>query len=340
MPNKFLDSARNKPLVAITMGDPAGIGPEICAKALAGGSAAKFANCLLIGDRRQLRHALKIAGINGIEINSIKKPAEARFVPGTIDLIDLGNADPARIKAGQVSKLAGRAAVEYIETAIKLALRKEIDAIATGPINKEAIRRAGYKFDGHTELLAARTKTKNYAMMFVTDKLWVMLATTHLPLAQVSRHLDRKKIVRLIKLGNETLWRVRGRKPRIGVAGLNPHAGESGIFGHEEQKIIGPAVEEAKKLGIDVKGPISPDAIFYLANSGMFDLVIAMYHDQGLIPLKLLSFNKSVNVTVGLPIVRTSVDHGTGFDIAGKGWANPQSLVEAVKVAAHFARSR
>lgn len=330
----------NKPLIAITMGDPAGIGPEICAKALAGGEAAKFANCLLIGDRRQLRHALKIAGINGIEINSIKKPAEARFVPGTIDLIDLCNADPARLKVGQVSKLAGRAAVEYVEAAIKLALRKEIDAIATGPINKEAIRKAGYKFDGHTELLAARTKSKNYAMMFVTDKLWVMLATTHLPIEKVSRHLDRKKIVRLIRLGNETLWRVRGRKPRIGVAGLNPHAGESGIFGREEIKIIRPAVEEAKKLGIDVKGPISPDAIFYLANSGMFDLVIAMYHDQGLIPLKLLSFNKSVNVTVGLPIVRTSVDHGTGFDIAGKGWANPQSLVEAVKVAAHFARSR
>ena len=177
-------------------------------------------------------------------------------------------------------------------------------------------------------------------MMFVSDKLWVMLVTTHLPLKDVSRKLNKKNILKTIKLAHETLTKLRGRKPKIGVAGLNPHAGESGIFGKEEIKIIKPAVEEAKKLGIDVQGPVSPDAIFYLANAGMYDIVIAMYHDQGLIPLKLLSFNRSVNVTVGLPIVRTSVDHGTGFDIAGKGWANPQSLIEAIQVAAHFSKTR
>jgi 4-hydroxythreonine-4-phosphate dehydrogenase len=244
------------------------------------------------------------------------------------------------LKIGQVSKQAGRASVEYIEKAIRLAMDGKIDAIATAPINKEAIHKAGYKFQGHTEILATRTKTKDYAMLFVSDTLWIMLVTTHLPLKDVSKNLDKKKILKTIKLAHETLLKLREKKPRIGVAGLNPHAGEAGIFGDEEIKIIKPAVDEARKLGINVTGPVSPDAIFYLANIGMFDIVVAMYHDQGLIPLKLLSFNRSVNVTVGLPIIRTSVDHGTGFDIAGKGWAKPQSLIEAIKVAAHFARIR
>jgi 4-hydroxythreonine-4-phosphate dehydrogenase len=326
-------------LIGITMGDPAGIGPEICAKALTSGQIRNVADCVVIGDRRCVRQGLKIAGIEGVEINSIKKVSGAKFLPKTIDVLDLNNADPAKIKLGQVSRTAGKAAVEYLEKAIQLAQNGEIDAITTAPINKEAIRKAGYKFHGHTEILARRTKTKDYAMMFVSDRLWVMLVTTHLPLREVSRHLDKKKIVKIIKMAHETLSRVREGKPKIGVAGLNPHAGEAGIFGNEEKRIIRPAVEEARKLGINVKGPISPDAIFYLANSGMFDIVIAMYHDQGLIPLKLLSFNRSVNVTVGLPFVRTSVDHGTGFDIVGKGWANPGSLIEAIKVAAHFSRS-
>jgi 4-hydroxythreonine-4-phosphate dehydrogenase len=177
-------------------------------------------------------------------------------------------------------------------------------------------------------------------MMFVSDAFWVMLVTTHLPLSKVSKAITKKKVLQTIKLAHEFLLHIRGKKPKIGVAGLNPHAGEAGIFGKEEKKAIKPAVEEAKKLGINVKGPISPDGIFYLANVGVFDIVIAMYHDQGLIPLKLLSFNRSVNVTVGLPIIRTSVDHGTGFDIAGKGWANPTSLIEAIKVAAHFAKAK
>lgn len=329
-----------EPIIGITMGDPAGIGPEICAKALTSSEVRETANCVVIGDRRFMRQGLKIAGIDGIDINSIKKVSAARFEVGSINVLDLSNADPSKIKIGQVSKAAGKAAVEYLEKAIQLAKNEEIDAITTAPINKEAIRKAGYRFQGHTEILATRTKTKDYAMMFVSDKLWVMLVTTHVPLREVSKHLNKKKILKTIKLAHETLSKVRGRKPKIGVAGLNPHAGEAGIFGNEEKKIIKPAVDEAQKQGINVKGPISPDAIFYLANSGMFDIVVAMYHDQGLIPLKLLSFNRSVNVTVGLPIIRTSVDHGTGFDIVGKGWANPQSLIEAIKVAAHFARSK
>jgi 4-hydroxythreonine-4-phosphate dehydrogenase len=332
--------ARAKPLIGVTMGDPAGIGPEVCAKALTASEVTAVANCVVIGDRRGLRHGLKVSRINGVEINSLKEVGEAKFQPGVINVLDLNNADPAKIKAGQVSKLAGQAAFEYITTAVRLAKDGEIDGIATGPINKEAIHKAGHKFDGHTEILAHYTKSKDYAMMFVSDKLWIILVTTHLPLHDVSKHLTRHSVLQAIKLAHETLTRLRGRKPKIGVAGLNPHAGENGLFGREEIKVIAPAVAEARKLGIDAKGPISPDAIFYLANAGMFDIVVAMYHDQGLIPLKLLSFNRSVNVTVGLPIIRTSVDHGTGFDIVGKGWANPQSLIEAIQVAAHFAKAR
>lgn len=328
-----------KPIIGITMGDPAGIGPEICAKALNNTEVQVLANCVVIGDRKAMRQGLKVAKIPNIEINPIKKISEAKFAKDAIDVLDLKNVD-ARLKIGQVSRAAGKCAVEYIEKAIRLAMDGKIDAIATAPINKEAIQKAGCKFQGHTELLATRCKAKNYAMMFVSDTLWIMLVTTHLPLREVSKHLDKSKILKTIKLAHETLYKLRDKKPRIGVAGLNPHAGEAGLFGDEEIKIIKPAVDAAKKLGINVKGPISPDAIFYLANIGMFDIVVAMYHDQGLIPLKLLSFNRSVNVTVGLPIIRTSVDHGTGFDIAGKGWAKPHSLIEAIKVAAHFAKTR
>jgi 4-hydroxythreonine-4-phosphate dehydrogenase len=330
----------DKPIIGITMGDPAGIGPEICAKALQSNEAQKIANCLVIGDRKSLRQGIKVSKLPGIEINSIKNVSEARFIPGTIDLLDLNNVELSKIKIGEVSRAAGKASVQYIEKAIEMAKAGSIDAIVTAPINKEAIQKAGYRFHGHTEILAHHTGAKNFAMLFVSDKFWVMLATTHIPLKSVSSHLKKEKILKNIRLAHETLLKLRGKEPRIGVAGLNPHAGESGIFGDEEKKIIKPAVDEARKLGINVQGPISPDAIFYLANIGMYDLVLAMYHDQGLIPLKLISFNHSVNVTVGLPIIRTSVDHGTAYDIAGKGCADPTSLFEAIKLAAKMAAYR
>ena len=329
-----------KPIIGITMGDAAGIGPEIIVKAFQNNEVQSYVRPLVIGDRRIMKSALKVAKADNMQINPIKKVAEAKFIKNTIDVIDLENLEPSRVKMGQLSKYCGKAAIQYLEKAIKLAQSREIDAITTAPINKEAIRKAGYHFQGHTEVLAKRTKSKKYAMMFVSDAFWLMLVTTHLPIKDVSKHINKKKVLNTIKLAHETLLKVRQRKPKIGVAGLNPHAGEGGIFGKEDKKYIAKAVSEAKRSGIDVKGPISPDGIFYLASIGMFDIVVSMYHDQGLIPLKLLSFNRSVNVTVGLPIIRTSVDHGTGFDIAGKGWANPTSLVEAVKVAAHFARAR
>ncbi len=328
----------DRPIVAVTMGDAAGIGPEVIIKAFMNGEIQNVARPIVIGDARVIKNALSYTKIGHVEINPVKSVLESKFMKGIIDVFDMANIDPAKVKIGQVSAACGKASVEYLEKAIKLAMNKEVDAIATAPINKEAIHKAGYRFHGHTEILAKRTKTKNYAMMFVSDPFWVMLVTTHLPLAKVSRNISRKNVLKTIKLAHEFLYRVRGKKPKIGVAGVNPHAGEGGIFGNEEKRAIRPAVEDARKLGINVKGPISPDGIFYLANVGVFDIVIAMYHDQGLIPLKLVSFNRSVNVTVGLPIIRTSVDHGTGFDIAGKGWANPASLVEAIKVAAHFAK--
>jgi len=322
------------------MGDPAGIGPEVCVKALSQPGVSRAARCVVIGDAKALKYAVKLSKLPGVTINPLKNIEEAKFQKNKIDVLDLNNANFSKIKVGTVSKIAGKAAMQYVETAIKLAQAKQVDAIATGPINKSAIQKAGYRFQGHTELLVKRTRAHRYAMLFVSDNFWVILATTHLALKDVSKSINKKRVLETIRLAHETVGKVRGRAPRIGVAGLNPHAGEGGLFGKEEIKYIAPAVQEAQKMGMDVKGPISPDAVFYLANAGVFDIVVAMYHDQGLIPLKLVSFNRSVNVTVGLPIIRTSVDHGTGFDIAGRGWANPQSMVQAIEVAAHFARAK
>jgi 4-hydroxythreonine-4-phosphate dehydrogenase len=329
-----------KPIIGITMGDAAGIGPEVVAKAYLSREVARICRPIVIGSKKIMKQALRSIKAGNMDINAVKNMRDARFIRGLMDVYDVGSLEPSKVKVGQISATCGKAAVEYFKTAIELAMDKKIDGISTAPINKEAIHKAGFKYQGHTEILAEMTKSKNYAMMFVSDSLWVILVTTHLPLHDVSKHIDKKKVLNTIKIANNITKKLRGKKPRIGVAGLNPHAGESGIFGKEEQKIIKPAVAEARKAGIDVKGPISPDAVFYLASVGMFDIVVAMYHDQGLIPLKLLSFNHSVNVTAGLPIIRTSVDHGTGFDIAGKGWANPQSLIEAIRVAVFLAHAR
>jgi len=328
------------PLIAVTMGDPAGIGPEVIIKALSLAEIHRLCRPVVVGDAGVMKNAMKVAKVSPLVLNEIKRIENGNFQNGIINILNMDNVEASKLKTGKISAEAGRAAIKYVERATDLALEGKVHAIATAPINKEAVHKAGYKFDGHTELLAKRSGVTNYAMMFLSDSIRVALVTTHIPLSQVPKELDRKKILSLIKLVDKELTKLLGKSPRIGVAGLNPHAGENGIFGTEDEKIIRPAVDEAKKSGIDVKGPISADAIFYLANIGMFDIVIAMYHDQGLIPLKLLSFNRSVNVTIGLPIIRTSVDHGTGFDIAGKGWANPGSMVQAIKVAAMMAMKK
>ncbi|OGC04679.1 4-hydroxythreonine-4-phosphate dehydrogenase PdxA [candidate division WOR-1 bacterium RIFOXYA12_FULL_43_27] len=291
-------------VVAVTMGDPTGIGPEICVKALQNSKLHAF----VIGS----------AALLGPRVNKIKKVSEAKFVRGVINVMDISNPRWS----------PGRASMEYLEKAVELALKKEISAIATAPISKAAINKAGYRFAGHTEFFAKRTRTKNYAMMFVADPFWVVLATTHIPLNQVSKKITKERILNVIKLAH------RARKSaRIAVAGLNPHAGEKGLLGDEEKRKIIPAIAAARKLGISVEGPFPADTLFNAAKNGKYDLVVAMYHDQGLIPIKLLAFNKAVNVTIGLPIIRTSVDHGTGFDIAGKNMADPSSLIRAIKVA-------
>lgn len=315
------------------MGDPAGIGPEIIIKALSLTEIQRICRPVVIGDASILKNTLKIAKTSPLILNEIKRIDDGNFGLGIINILDMDNVEISKLKIGKVSEQSGRAAVKYVEKAVDLAIAGKVDAITTAPINKEAMHKAGYKYEGHTELLTQRTKSKQSAMMFLSDSIRVMFVTAHIPFSKITSEIDKKKILDTIKLADKELTKILGKAPKIGVAALNPHAGENGIFGIEEEKFISPAVQEAKKLGINVKGPISADAIFYLANIGAFDIVISMYHDQGLIPIKLLSFNKSVNVSVGLPIIRTSVDHGTGFDIAGKGWANPSSMVQALKTA-------
>ena len=329
-----------RPIIGVTMGDPAGIGPEISLKAASNPEILQISNPVIIGDYITLLRAAKYSKLAGLKIHPIKKIEDADVSRDVINVIDMENVDATKLKTGQISKMCGKAAVEYVEKAIDLAKQKKIAAIATAPLNKEAMHRAGYKYAGHTEILAHHTKTKEYGMMFVAPKFWLILVSTHVAIKNISKNISKRNVLRAIKLAHKTFITAAKKRPRIGVAGLNPHAGEHGIFGKEEIKSIVPAIKEAQKSGINAVGPISPDAVFNLANAGVYDIVVAMYHDQGLIPLKLLSFNESVNVTVGLPIIRTSVDHGTGFDIAGKGIANPKSLIQAIKVAASFARAR
>jgi 4-hydroxythreonine-4-phosphate dehydrogenase len=287
-----------KPRVAITVGDPAGIGPEVAAKAAADSEVLEICEPVLFGP-----------------------PHEQSF-------------EPARLNAG-----AGLAAHDAIVRAVNAALAHDVDAIATAPISKEAFRLAGLPWNGHTDLLAHLTRAAHVAMMFHSDRLRVVLATVHLPLAEVSRTLTRQSLERTISLAASELPRFGLAAPRIAVAGLNPHAGEHGLFGHEEADVISPAIAACREWDIDVTGPFAADTVFLRAMRGEFDVVIACYHDQGLIPVKLLAFGKAVNVTLGLPIIRTSVDHGTAFDIAGRGVADPASMIAAVRLAARLARS-
>ena len=287
-----------KPRIAITAGDPAGIGPEIAEKA------------------------------------AIDPRVRAACEP-----MIYGPPDGAVFPAGRLSADAGRAAHDAIVSAVEDALRREVDAVATAPVNKEAFRLAGLPWTGHTDLLAHLTGARDVAMMFHSEELRVVLATIHIPLSDVPRALTQQSLTRTIALAARELPKFDKASPRIAVCGLNPHAGEHGLFGHEEEAAIVPAIAACRATGIDVSGPFPADTVFLRARRGEFDVVIACYHDQGLIPVKLVAFGHAVNVTLGLPIVRTSVDHGTAFDIAGKGIADPESMVAAVLLAARLARS-
>ena len=336
------------PILGITMGDPAGIGPEIATKALADAAVRKAARAFVIGDARVVGAATRVARID-LPVRTIARVGDAVFSRDVIEVLDLANADPARFTVGRVSAVCGRAAYEYVERGVQLAQAGEIDAIVTGPINKEALAQAGVPHSGHTEILASLTGTKAYAMLLMGRELRVIHVTTHVALRRVPELVTRERVLRTIRLGHDAMRRFGMAAPRIAVCGLNPHAGESGLFGDEEQVAIQPAIAEARADGIDTTGPYPADTLMSRAAGGEFDLVVAMYHDQGHVPVKTLGFRydhagkawvglSGVNVTVGLPILRVSVDHGTAFDRAGQGTANPESMVEAIMVAAQMAR--
>jgi 4-hydroxythreonine-4-phosphate dehydrogenase len=327
----------SSPFIAITMGDPAGIGPEIIVKAL--GEQKIFDRCrpLVLGDESILSYTTQWMKALVI-IKKITGPEEGEFKPGVLNLITLTDLSPEEIPMGRPQQKGGEAAYRYIEKGVQMAKAGTVDALVTAPISKEALHAAGYPFPGHTELLAAMTGVEDQVMMLAGPRLRVALVTTHLPLRAVPAALSRALIKRTIKTtvqGLREYWGITA--PQVAVAGLNPHAGEGGLFGSEEQKIIAPAIEECHQEGIKADGPFPPDSLFFHAASGRYDAVVSMYHDQGLIPLKLLHFRDAVNITLGLPIIRTSVDHGTGYDIAGQGEADPTSLINAILTASQMA---
>ncbi|MFQ5867161.1 MAG: 4-hydroxythreonine-4-phosphate dehydrogenase PdxA [bacterium] len=326
------------PKIVVTMGDSAGVGPEVIVKALSLPDIYRICQPIVIGDGRVLESILKFSkslGSKGeLRLNLIRDILQARFNYGVIDLFDLGNIDMDRLKLGRVDPMCGKATFEYIKKGIEIVQTGGAKAMVTAPLCKKSMEEAGFSYPGHTELLAELTGTKDFAMMLVGGNLRVVLVTRHLPLKEVASSLSKEKVLLAIRLGVETMKAFEIDSPRVGVCALNPHAGEWGVLGKEEIEIIIPAIEEARKEGIVVSGPLPSDKGFYDTAGGRYDLAVAMYHDQAQIPVKLLSFTKSVNVTLGLPFVRTSPCHGTGFDIAGEGKANSQSLIEAIKLAA------
>ena len=328
-----------RPLLGLTIGDPAGIGPEIAVKAVTQEEVRAACRPLIVGEADIMRRAVKLCHLD-LHVRSIASPTEFTGNPGCVEVLDLKNIDTASCPSGVLSPHCGRAAVEYLDKAIDLTIARELDGVVTGPLNKHAMAQAGFKYDGQTELFAERTHTKDYAMLLVVGRMRVLHVSTHTSLRTACDNVKQSRVLTVIRLAHQALRDLGSRKKRIGVAGLNPHAGENGRFGREEIEEIAPAVELAKTKGIEVSGPLPPDTLFHRHKLGEFDALVAMYHDQGHIPLKLIGFHRGVNVTVGLPIIRTSVDHGTAFDIAGTGTANPRSLVEAILLATKFTHRR
>jgi len=340
----------DKPVIGITMGDPASIGPEIAVKALLNSEIYDICNPLIIGDADVFNDIIKRLHLNA-KINSIQNVEEAKFEFGKIDVYDLQNVKMNKLVFGQVSAMAGNAAFGAVKKAIELAMLNEIDATVTGPINKKSINEAGHHFAGHTEIYAHFTNTKKYAMLLVEDNLKVIHVSTHVSLRQACDLVKKDRILEVIELLYNGLISLGETNLKIGIAGLNPHAGDSGLFGTEDTEEILPAVQEALLRGYNVEGPIPPDTLFAKAATGAYGGVVAMYHDQGHIPFKLSGFKwdaekqrmdsvKGVNITLGLPIIRTSVDHGTAFEIAGKGIASADAMTLAIESAVQLSRYR
>jgi len=345
-------SKNHKPIIGITMGDAAGIGPEIIVKALEKKELTRQAKLVVIGDAQTMEQALSIAR-SKLQVKAIKETDLERLPENNknIYVLDLKNINLKKLKHGKVDPMPGKAAVEYIEKAVHLAMAGKIGAIVTAPLHKEAINKAGYHFAGHTEILAHLTGTKDYAMMLAHGPFRVVHVTTHSSLKEACTRIKKKRVFTVIRLTYEFLKQLGIKNPRIGVAGLNPHSGEDGLFGDEEIKEIKPAIDAAQKEGWQVEGPVPPDTVFTKLKGKQYDAVVAMYHDQGHIPVKLVGFSmkpgsqewgkmSGINMTLGLPIIRTSVDHGVAFGKAGKGRANPESMIEAIKLAIKLARQK
>ena len=338
-----------RPVLGVTMGDPAGVGPEIIARAVAEPAVRAACRPVVIGAAATMREALALIG-GAQTLHAVSRVADCRWAEGTVEVLDLGNVDMATLPRCEVSAAAGRAAYEYIERSVALAQAGEIDAIVTAPVNKEALAAAGVQHSGHTEILAQLSNTRDFAMLLMGKELKVIHVTTHVALRRVPDLVTRERVLKTIRLAQKTLEGLGQPRGRIAVAGLNPHAGEDGLFGDEEQQQIVPAIEAARAEGLNVTGPLPADTLFSRARGGEFDIVVAMYHDQGHIPVKTLGFEydettkkwtglSGVNVTVGLPFLRVSVDHGTAFDRAWKGVANHESMVEALDVATRMITS-
>lgn len=325
-----------KPVIAVPVGDPAGIGPEIVTKACAKKSVSDAADIIVIGDRQIMKKAIEITHTD-LTVNVVDRPADGKYLPGILNLIDLANIDQSRFSYGAVQAMCGKAAFEYIQKSIELAMAKEADAVATTPINKEALHAAQVPYIGHTEIFGALTGTKNPLTMFETNGLRVFFLTRHKSLRDMLDDITKENIKACVKESLAALRRLGVTEGTMAVAGLNPHCGEHGLFGWEEVNEITPAVEELQAEGCPVTGPIGADSVFHQAALGRYNSVLSLYHDQGHIATKTLDFDRTISITNGMPILRTSVDHGTAFDIAGKNIASEISMAEAILLAAKYA---
>ena len=339
-----------KPIIAITMGDPAGIGPEIIIKALSLKETYEKCRPLVTGDANIMQWAVDNMQ-SDLKIHRISSVKEARFELGTIDVYDLACIDMSTFQPGVLQNQCGHAAFISVTTAIQLAMDNEVDATVTAPLNKEALHNAGHNFDGHTEIYAHYTNTKKYAMLLADEHLRVIHVSTHVPLRVACDRVKKDRIIEVTELITDACKQFGIENPRIGIAGLNPHASDGGLFGWEEEKEITPAVKELQERGFNVDGPVPPDSLFAKARCGKYDGCVAMYHDQGHIPFKVVGFQwdketgkmgaaKGVNITLGLPIIRVSVDHGTAFDVAGKGIASPDAMLLSIDYATKMAINR
>jgi len=328
------------PIIGITMGDPTGIGPEIVVKALSTDEPFQSCRPVVFGDREALSRAIRIQSLSAT-LEAINRIPEDGYAPRKIFFFPLSQLEAASLRFGQPDRTCGEAMVRYIEEAVKRARSGELNAITTCPINKKAMNEAGYSFPGHTELLAHLTGAPAVAMMFLGPQWRIVLVTIHLPLKDVPGWISKDRILTTLRLADDGMKKHFGiPQPKMAVLGLNPHSGEEGLLGEEEKREIIPAIAEANLKGMYVEGPFAADSFFNVSGRHDFDVVISMYHDQGLIPIKMFGFKESVNFTLGLPFIRTSVDHGTAYDIAGKGIADPTNLVKAILTAANLSKSK